>query len=186
LSIKPKSNTQPFDLFTLAIILLNTVVLMMKWPNMSTIYSSLAELINTICTVFFIIEATLKLIAFDKNYFKDGWNIFDFIIVLGSLLFMSPRFAHEKKTMTILRAFRISRAFKLFSKLKQLTRIFTTVEYTLQAMMNLIMLMLLIIYLFAIIGVYLFAHIKINPPLSNLINFSTLPNACLTLWMALT
>jgi hypothetical protein len=53
-------------------------------------------------------------------------------------------------------------------------------------MMNLVMLMLLIIYLFAIIGVYLFADIKINPPMTTLANFQSLPKAYLTMYMALT
>jgi hypothetical protein len=46
-----------------------------------------------------------------------------------------------------------------------------TIEYTMSAMINVGMLMLLIIYLFAIIGVQLFAAIKINPPMTQLMNF---------------
>ena len=53
------------------------------------------------------------------------------------------------------------------------------------AMVNILMLMMLIIYLFAIIGVYMFADIKLNPPLTDLNNFQSLPKAYLTLYMAL-
>jgi hypothetical protein len=53
----------------------------------------------------------------------------------------------------MMRAFRIGRVFKLFKQFKQLKSIFVTIEYTMSAMINVGMLMLLIIYLFAVIGV---------------------------------
>lgn len=54
------------------------------------------------------------------------------------------------------------------------------------AMINICMLMMFIIYLFAIIGVYLFADVKLNEPLTNLVNFQSLPKAYLVLYMVLT
>ena len=86
----------------------------------------------------------------------------------------------------MMRAFRIGRVFKLFKQFKQLKIIFVTIEYTMSAMLNVGMLMMLIIYLFAVIGVQLFADIKINEPMSELTNFQTLPKAYLTLYMVLT
>lgn len=158
--------TQVFDHFILFVIIINTLILFIKWPNMSPMVQRSVDIINYVCTGVFIIEAILKITAFGRGYFKDLWNIFDFIIVVGSLVFISPNFTRQKKTVTMLRAFRIARVFKLFKKLTHLKSIFTTIEYTLSAMINVGMLMLLIIYLFAIIGVYFFADIKINEPMS--------------------
>ena len=42
------------------------------------------EIINYIFSVIFTIEAIIKLIALKKKYFKEMWNIFDFIVVIGT------------------------------------------------------------------------------------------------------
>jgi hypothetical protein len=105
---------QTFDLFILIVIFINTFILVLKWPNMSPNFQQFVDVTNEICTGVFIVEAVLKLIAFGKNYFKDSWNVFDFVIVVGSLIFISPTFKRQKKTVTMIRAFRIGRAFKLF------------------------------------------------------------------------
>lgn len=38
-------------------------------------------------SIIFIFEAIIKLIAFGSRYFRDAWNVFDFVIVVGSLIF---------------------------------------------------------------------------------------------------
>lgn len=116
---KDKESTM-FEYFILLVIVLNTVVLILKWPNMNPRVEKAVDLVNYICTSVFIFEACLKLIAVGKVYFEDGWNIFDFIIVVGSVIFISPTFNKQKKLVTMIRAFRISRVFKLFNKFKQL------------------------------------------------------------------
>jgi len=78
----------------------------------------IVDYINYICTGIFIAEAAIKIIAQGFRYFKVGWNIFDFIIVVGSLIFIAPTFKKQKNTITMIRAFRVGRVFKLFSKLK--------------------------------------------------------------------
>ena len=44
------------------------------------------EYLNYVFMVIFTIEAIIKLIALKCDYFRDGWNWFDFIVVIGSLL----------------------------------------------------------------------------------------------------
>jgi hypothetical protein len=142
-----------FEYFITATILLNTIVLTLKWPNMSTKTQSATETINYVCTSIFIIEAIIKLLGLGKNYFKDGWNVFDFIIVVSSIIFFHPYFKKSKSTITVMRAFRVGRVLKSFKKLKQLRDIFSTILRTLPGLINVGVLILLIVYLFAIIGV---------------------------------
>jgi hypothetical protein len=144
------------------------------------------DIINYICLFIFVAEALIKLTALGLQYFYDGWNIFDFIIVIGSLVFIHPTFKSQKNTVTLIRAFRVGRVFKLFSKLKKLQSIFQTVVGTLPALMNVGMLMLLIIYMFAVVGVEYFGMVKLNAPLTRLQNFQTLPKAFLTLFTVAT
>ena len=65
-------------------IIANTVVLAVKWYMMPGYVITVVEILNYIFMIIFTIEAIIKLIAMRSKYFKDGWNVFDFIIVLGS------------------------------------------------------------------------------------------------------
>ena len=75
-----------FDKFILACIILNTIVLAIQWYNQPKIVSQVTSMINYIFAVIFAIEAVIKIIGYGIIYFKDGWNIFDFIVVLGSIV----------------------------------------------------------------------------------------------------
>jgi len=57
-----------------------------NWPNQAPSTIQLIERINYCFLGIFVLEATIKLIAFGFRYFKDKWNVFDFIIVLASII----------------------------------------------------------------------------------------------------
>jgi uncharacterized protein YebE (UPF0316 family) len=113
-----------FDAFIMITIIVNTIILCVKWPYMDKRVLLAVDIVNYVCTGIFIFEAFIKITALGRNYFRDAWNIFDFIIVVGSLAFISPNFKKQKNLITMIRAFRVGRVFKLFSKLKQLQGIF--------------------------------------------------------------
>uniref|UniRef100_A0A672KFS8 Ion transport domain-containing protein n=1 Tax=Sinocyclocheilus grahami TaxID=75366 RepID=A0A672KFS8_SINGR len=76
-----------FEYTILTMIALNTIVLMMKHhdPRIEG-YDNALKYLNTVFTVIFTVECVLKILAFGiMNYFRDTWNIFDFITVLGSI-----------------------------------------------------------------------------------------------------
>uniref|UniRef100_A0A3B5LY77 Ion transport domain-containing protein n=1 Tax=Xiphophorus couchianus TaxID=32473 RepID=A0A3B5LY77_9TELE len=75
-----------FEYTVLTMIALNTIVLMMKYYSAPPAYDAFLKHLNTAFTVLFSIECVLKILAFGfLNYFRDTWNIFDFITVLGSI-----------------------------------------------------------------------------------------------------
>ena len=55
---------------------------MIKWEEEPTTMNTVTEILNYIFTAIFAIEAVINLIALGKHYFKDNWNIFDFIVVI--------------------------------------------------------------------------------------------------------
>lgn len=65
-------------------ILANTFVLALKWYAMPEEVVTMNEYLNYTFSIIFTGEAIIKLIAMEKNYFKDSWNIFDFIVVVGT------------------------------------------------------------------------------------------------------
>uniref|UniRef100_A0A2K5HNM3 Ion transport domain-containing protein n=1 Tax=Colobus angolensis palliatus TaxID=336983 RepID=A0A2K5HNM3_COLAP len=76
----------PFEYFIMAMIALNTVVLMMKFYDAPYEYELMLKCLNIVFTSMFSMECVLKIIAFGVlNYFRDAWNVFDFVTVLGSI-----------------------------------------------------------------------------------------------------
>jgi hypothetical protein len=80
---------------------------------------SVREVLNQIFTAIFTVEAIIRLLALGwRNYFKDGWNIFDFLIALGSVIgiFVSMSTSVQIRGTSTLRAFRILRLLRLLKR----------------------------------------------------------------------
>ncbi|XP_076348335.1 voltage-dependent calcium channel type A subunit alpha-1-like [Tachypleus tridentatus] len=76
-----------FEYFIMVLIVLNTLLLMMKFYNQSKLMVLSLHYMNAVFTAFFTVECLLKLAAFGiRNYFRDSWNTFDFITVVGSIV----------------------------------------------------------------------------------------------------
>jgi len=85
------------------------------------------EILNYIFTVIYTIEMIVKMTAFGKAYFKDGWCLFDFIIVLSAwigLILLKVFLIDVGSISTIIRSFRIARVLKLIKTAKNLQQIF--------------------------------------------------------------
>ncbi|XP_042859873.1 muscle calcium channel subunit alpha-1-like isoform X9 [Penaeus japonicus] len=79
--------SQPFEYAIFTLIMLNTVSLAMKFRGEPEAYTHALDILNLIFTAVFALEFVLKIMAFRfKYYFGDAWNVFDFIIVLGSFI----------------------------------------------------------------------------------------------------
>lgn len=75
-----------FDRTVTICIILNVVVLMLNWYEMPERMDNAMDIVNEVFVGIFTLEAIIKIIAFGGRYFKDGWNIFDLIILIGSLI----------------------------------------------------------------------------------------------------
>ena len=115
--------------------------------------------------MIFTIEAILKLAAFGfKGYFSLHWNKFDFTIVvltiISTIITVSTS-ANVGAATTFLRAFKITRILRLVRKAKSLMVIFETFVITIPALANVGCLLFLIIYIYTILGMQLFAEVKL-------------------------
>jgi hypothetical protein len=75
--------TKAFDTFIMGLIIGNTVVLLIGYFDQPELLEEITGQANNFFNYFFTMELILKLLAFGFDYFKDGWNSFDFIIVAG-------------------------------------------------------------------------------------------------------
>lgn len=92
-----EKKTSVFQSIVLIAILLQSIILAIDTPldDPESTKNKVLEKINLVFTVFFLIEITIKCIAFGillngtNSYFRDIWNIIDFIIIILSVIFSS-------------------------------------------------------------------------------------------------
>lgn len=104
-------------------------------------------------------------------YFRVKWNRFDFLVIVLTFVFItvSARTSIDfGPQTTLLRSFRILRIFKFFKATKNLKIMFNTFIVTLPAMTSIGGLLALLIYVYAVLGVSVFAEVKMVPPLDKI------------------
>jgi hypothetical protein len=69
-------------------IVCNTLVLCLTWYGQDSKIEKTTDIINYVFMAIFTIECVLKLVALHTFYFKEAWNIFDFIVVLTTLVIL--------------------------------------------------------------------------------------------------
>ncbi|NXJ09624.1 SCN5A protein, partial [Odontophorus gujanensis] len=154
----------PFiDLTITLCIVMNTLFMALEHNNMTDNFKSMLNVGNLIFTGIFTAEMVLKIIALDPYYyFQQPWNIFDSIIVTLSLIELSlPRHRgkNEKRkggTLSVLRSFRLLRVFKLAKSWPTLNTLIKIIGNSLGALSNLTLVLGIIVFIFAIVGVQLF------------------------------
>ena len=117
------ANHKAFEIFIFVCICLNTVVLSLVWYDMDQRVISTLEVLNYIFTGIYTLEMIIKMTAFGKAYFKDGWCIFDFLIVVSAwlgIMLLQVFDIDVGSISTIIRSFRIARVLKLIKSAKNL------------------------------------------------------------------
>jgi len=124
-----------------------------------------------------------------ENYWKDGWNAFDLIVAVGSLvsILVATNTTFQIRGTSILRLFRVLRLLRLMKRGGRfLNTIFNTFVITLQTLANIGGLLLLFIYMYAYVGVIYFGEVKRNGNMTDYINFETFISAFITLFTVAT
>lgn len=137
--------------FITAVIILNAIVLgIMTKSDLSTDELFFLERIDQACLAIFTVELLIKMIVYNKRFPYDPWNVFDFIVVGGSLVMVSGAFS-------VLRAFRIFRILRVLSEFDELRVLVTAMLRTIPSMSWALVLLFIIFYIFAIFGQNMFA-----------------------------
>lgn len=105
--------------------------------------------IDGICLAVFTVELLLKIVAYNRNFCKDPWNIFDFIVVAVS-------FVPDCGMFSSIRLFRILRIFKLISGIRHMRIILGAIVKSVKGILWTGSLLILIYYVYGILGTYLF------------------------------
>ncbi|XP_048260630.1 voltage-dependent calcium channel type A subunit alpha-1 isoform X20 [Bombus terrestris] len=170
----------PFEYFIMGLIVLNTVLLMMKFHRQSDAYKNALKYMNMCFTGMFTVECILKIAAFGvRNFFKDAWNMFDFVTVIGSIvdalvIEFGERFSSmpsggqlgEKKENFInvgfLRLFRAARLIKLLRQGYTIRILLWTFVQSFKALPYVCLLIAMLFFIYAIIGMQVFGNIALD------------------------
>ncbi|XP_069929154.1 sodium channel protein type 5 subunit alpha isoform X7 [Oryctolagus cuniculus] len=145
----------PFaDLTITTCIVLNTLFMALEHYNMTTEFEEMLQVGNLVFTGIFTAEMTFKIIALDPYYyFQQGWNIFDSIIVILSLMELG---LSRMGNLSVLRSFRLLRVFKLAKSWPTLNTLIKIIGNSVGALGNLTLVLAIIVFIFAVVGMQLF------------------------------
>ncbi|XP_034649415.1 voltage-dependent N-type calcium channel subunit alpha-1B isoform X19 [Trachemys scripta elegans] len=156
----------PFEYFIMVMIALNTIVLMMKFYGAPDAYEEMLKCLNIVFTSMFSMECVLKIIAFGVlNYFRDAWNVFDFVTVLGSITDILVTEIAETDNfinLSFLRLFRAARLIKLLRQGYTIRILLWTFVQSFKALPYVCLLIAMLFFIYAIIGMQVFGNIALD------------------------
>uniref|UniRef100_A0A4W4FUA4 Sodium channel protein n=1 Tax=Electrophorus electricus TaxID=8005 RepID=A0A4W4FUA4_ELEEL len=182
---------QFFDIAIMGLICLNMVTMMVETDDQSTETENILFIINFIFIVIFTGECTLKMIALRQYFFSIGWNIFDFIVVILSIIGLLLADLIEKYFVSptlfrVIRLARIGRVLRLIRGAKGIRTLLFALMMSLPALFNIGLLLFLIIFIFSIFGMSNFGYVKKEGGIDDMFNFETLGNSIICLFMITT
>ncbi|KAF8773096.1 Voltage-dependent calcium channel type A like protein [Argiope bruennichi] len=155
----------PFEYFIMVLIVLNTLLLMMKFYKQNEVFKNTLHYMNAAFTALFTLECSLKLAAFGvRNFFKDPWNTFDFITVIGSVVdALVVEIGVNFINVGFLRLFRAARLIKLLRQGYTIRILLWTFIQSFKALPYVCLLIAMLFFIYAIIGMQVFGNIQLHP-----------------------
>ena len=143
-----------FELFIIGVILVNAALLGLgTLPGIEDDYAHWLRLGFQIALGIFIVEAALKMFALwprPLRYFTDGWNVFDFLVIVLALIPATGQLA------LIARLARLLRVVRLITTIRDLRLIVAALVRSIPSVFHVLMLMSIVVYIYAIMGYYMF------------------------------
>lgn len=139
-----------FQNFIISIILINWVTMWLETSKeIMQNYWNILDFFNKIVIWIFVIEALLKISVYKINYFKSWWNLFDFLIIIISLIPASWPFQ-------VLRILRVFRLLRLITIIPSMRKIVSALLWVIPWILSVWWLLLIIYYVFAIMVTQLY------------------------------
>jgi voltage-gated sodium channel len=178
--IKPLArlvDSEKFQIFIAGVIIVNAIVIALStYQSIEEEYGQALTILNDALYGIFLAELIIRLVSYMPrpwNFFRSGWNIFDFIVI-GAVLIPAVR-----QQVTILRLLRLARIVRLMRFLPDARVLLLTVTRATPAVVSMVVLTILVIFVYAVIGWSLFGQELPN-------EWGDIGTAMLTLFILLT
>ncbi|XP_034032502.1 sodium channel, voltage-gated, type I like, alpha b isoform X2 [Thalassophryne amazonica] len=182
---------QAFDIIIMILICLNMVTMMVETDHQTQEMSDNLYWINMVFILLFTGECVLKMVSLRHYYFTIGWNIFDFVVVILSIVGMFLSDIIEKYFVSptlfrVIRLARIGRILRLIKGAKGIRTLLFALMMSLPALFNIGLLLFLVMFIYAIFGMSNFAYVKKESGIDDMFNFETFGNSMICLFQITT
>uniref|UniRef100_A0A8B9TUH0 Sodium channel protein n=1 Tax=Anas platyrhynchos TaxID=8839 RepID=A0A8B9TUH0_ANAPL len=182
---------QAFDISIMVLICLNMVTMMIETDDQGDLMQNILYWINLVFVVLFTGECVFKLFSLRYYYFTIGWNIFDFVVVILSIVGMFLAKVIEKYFVSptlfrVVRLARIGRILRLIKGAKGIRTLLFALMMSLPALFNIGLLLFLVMFIYAIFGMSNFAYVKKEAGIDDMFNFETFGNSMICLFQITT
>ncbi|XP_017893964.1 PREDICTED: sodium channel protein type 10 subunit alpha isoform X1 [Capra hircus] len=184
---------QTFDIVIMVLICLNMITMMVETDEQSEKKTKVLNKINQFFVAVFTGECVMKMFALRHYYFTNGWNVFDFVVVvlsIGSLVFSaivtSLGSLFSPTLFRVIRLARIGRILRLIRGAKGIRTLLFALMMSLPALFNIGLLLFLVMFIYSIFGMASFATVKWEAGIDDMFNFQTFANSMLCLFQITT
>ncbi|KAH9635801.1 hypothetical protein HF086_002361, partial [Spodoptera exigua] len=172
------SNSRRFEIAIFVLIFLNMLTMGIEHYDQPHSVFFILEVSNAFFTTVFGLEAIVKIVGLRYHYFTVPWNVFDFLLVLASILGILMEdimidLPISPTLLRVVRVFRIGRILRLIKAAKGIRKLLFALVVSLPALFNIGALLALITFIYAIIGMSVFGHVKEQGALNDIVNFQT-------------
>lgn len=173
---------QKFDIGIMIIIMLNMLTMALEHYKQSQMFTTILNHVNMSFIIIFTVECVLKLIGLRHFYFKFPWNIFDFVVVVLSILGeivsvalsdVMDQFLVSPTLLRVVRVFRVGRVLRLVKSAKGIRTLLFSLAVSLPALFNIALLLFLVMFIYATFGMSFFMHVKHQYGIDDCFNFET-------------
>jgi len=158
-----------FEYLMLIVIGINIISLGLETTEFGKNYANILFIVDQVCLWIFVVELIVRFIVYKKygqKFFKNGWNIFDFVIIVVSFLSTHPFFTifrvfkifRSIKIITAAKSIRAVKAMKFVKSLMHLQRLMRAIILSFKGIMWTLFLLFIVYYVYAIIGAHLFGE----------------------------
>ena len=144
-----------FQFSVVTIIILNAILIGATTYKLDPLFLEVIHFLDYVITIFFVIEILIRFIGepIKSNFFKNGWNIFDTIIVTISLIPIP-----NNSSFLVLRLLRVFRVLRLISVIPELKQIIEAILQSIKRVFFVSLLLFIILYIYATMGAILFSE----------------------------
>ncbi|CAF2980682.1 unnamed protein product [Rotaria sp. Silwood2] len=181
------TTNQKFDIFIMICIFLNMLCMCLEHHDQSDTYDHILGYINNFFVAIFTIECFMKLVALNFKYFTIPWNVFDFVIVIASILGqllgeIMAKFFVNPTLLRVVRVARVGRVLRLVKGAKGIRTLLFALAVSMPALFNIGLLLFLVMFIYSIFGMSFFAYVRKSAGVTDLFNFETFPNSMIILF----
>lgn len=146
-----------FQISVTVVILFSSLMVGISTYNFEGTLVRILAISDIFVTVFFVIEISIRFFAEKNklNFFKDGWNIFDSVIVISSLI---P--AGAGSSVMVLRLLRLARLLRVISFIPELRFVIEALIESLKKSVYVLILIFILLYIYGVAGVILFESVE--------------------------